>query len=90
MESTLKMVNTLAEQYSQYTANNLSQLIKHKSLSLQEKGVQEELMQQMRDAGFDEVRMDGLGNVIGRIGNGKKIIAFDAHMDIVTGNPILS
>jgi len=83
MESTLKMVNTLAEQYSQYTANNLSQLIKHKSLSLQEKGVQEELMHQMRDAGFDEVRMDGLGNVIGRIGNGKKIIAFDAHMDVV-------
>lgn len=40
-------------------------------------------MRQMEKAGFDEVRMDGLGNVIGRIGNGKKVLAFDAHMDTV-------
>jgi putative selenium metabolism hydrolase len=33
------------------------------------------------------VNIDGLGNVIGRIGNGKKVIAFDGHMDTVdTGN----
>ncbi len=37
----------------------------------------------MEEAGFDEVRMDGLGNVIGRIGNGKKILAIDGHMDTV-------
>lgn len=83
METQFFQVNALAEKYRDYTAQNLSRLIHHKSLSLQEKGVQEELMQQMRDAGFDEVRMDGLGNVIGRIGNGKKIMAFDAHMDVV-------
>lgn len=45
--------------------------------------MQQELMRQMRKAGFDEVRMDGLGNVIGRIGNGSRIVAFDAHMDTV-------
>ena len=83
METQFSQVNALAEKYRDYTAQNLSRLIQHKSLSLQEKGVQEELMQQMRDAGFDEVRMDGLGNVIGRIGNGKKVMAFDAHMDVV-------
>ncbi|HSV87808.1 MAG TPA: YgeY family selenium metabolism-linked hydrolase [Bacteroidales bacterium] len=83
MESKLTQVNVLAGKYRDYTAHNLSKLIKHKSLSLQEKGVQEELMRQMREAGFDEVHMDGLGNVIGRIGNGKKILAFDAHMDVV-------
>ena len=83
METQFFQVNALAEKYRDYTAQNLSRLIQHKSLSLQEKSVQEELMQQMRDAGFDEVRMDGLGNVIGRIGNGKKVMAFDAHMDVV-------
>jgi len=83
METQFFQVNALAEKYRDYTAQNLSRLIQHKSLSLQEKGVQEELMQQMREAGFDEVRMDGLGNVIGRIGNGKKVMAFDAHMDVV-------
>jgi len=83
METQFFQVNALAEKYRDYTAQNLSRLIQHKSLSLQEKSVQEELMQQMHDAGFDEVRMDGLGNVIGRIGNGKKVMAFDAHMDVV-------
>ncbi len=37
----------------------------------------------MQKAGFDEVRMDKLGNVIGRIGLGSRAIAFDAHMDTV-------
>nr|NQU93294.1 YgeY family selenium metabolism-linked hydrolase [Bacteroidota bacterium] len=34
-----------------------------------------------------EVRFDGLGNVIGRIGNGDTMLAFDGHVDTVdTGN----
>lgn len=37
----------------------------------------------MEEAGFDEVFIDDLGNVIGRIGNGKKIIAIDGHVDTV-------
>ena len=73
----------LAEKYKNYTAQNLSKLVKIKSLSMGEKEVQHELKRQMEEAGFDEVRFDGLGNVIGRIGNGKKILAIDAHMDTV-------
>ena len=69
--------------YGNYTAENLSKLVKIKSLSTQEKDVQLELKRQMEEAGFDEVKIDGLGNVIGRIGNGKKILAFDGHMDTV-------
>lgn len=72
-----------ASRYRDYTANNLSKLIKIKSLSGQEKEVQLELKSQMEEAGFDEVTIDGLGNVIGRIGSGKKILAFDGHMDTV-------
>lgn len=83
MESTFNQINTLAEKYRNYTAENLSKLIKHKSLSLKEESVQLELMKQMQEAGFDEVIMDGLGNVIGRIGNGKRILAIDGHMDVV-------
>ncbi|MFO8066701.1 MAG: YgeY family selenium metabolism-linked hydrolase [Bacteroidales bacterium] len=76
-------INELANKYRDYTAQNLSKLIKIKSLSLQEKEVQYELKRQMEEAGFDEVKIDGLGNVIGRIGNGKKILAIDGHMDTV-------
>ncbi len=81
--STFEKIRELSEKYSDYTAQNLSKLVKIKSLSLQEKDVQLELKRQMLEAGFDEVMIDGLGNVIGRIGNGPKKIAFDAHMDTV-------
>jgi len=83
MDNIYKKINELAEKYRNYTAENLSKLIKIKSLSMQEKEVQHELKRQMEEAGFDEVRFDGLGNVIGRIGQGKKILAIDGHMDTV-------
>lgn len=76
-------INDYAERYRDYTAANLSKLIRIKSLSGQEREVQLELKRQMEEAGFDTVRIDGLGNVIGRIGTGKKILAIDGHMDTV-------
>jgi putative selenium metabolism hydrolase len=88
MENLYREINGLSEKYRHYTANNLSRLVKIKSLSTREKDVQSELKLQMDKAGFDEVKIDGLGNVIGRIGNGKKILAIDGHMDTVDiGNP---
>ncbi len=83
MEERFKKINELSEKYRDYTAENLSRLVKINSLSMQEKDVQQELKHQMEVAGFDEVKIDGLGNVIGRIGNGKKVIAIDGHMDTV-------
>ncbi len=83
MENIYQKINDLSEKYSDYTANNLSKLVKIKSLTAREKDVQLELKHQMEEAGFDEVFIDGLGNVIGRIGDGKKILAIDGHMDTV-------
>lgn len=80
-------INKLAQSYKDYTAGNLSKLVKIRSLSTGEQAMAAELKRQMEEAGFDGVRIDGLGNVIGRIGNGKKILAFDGHIDTVdTGN----
>jgi putative selenium metabolism hydrolase len=78
-----KTILNKAEEYSNFTAANLSKLIKIKSLSGEEAGVANALRHMMEDAGFDEAKIDGLGNVIGRIGNGKKIIAIDGHIDTV-------
>jgi putative selenium metabolism hydrolase len=87
VEEILLKIKETAEKYAGYTAGNLSELVKLRSLSTGEKEVASKLADQMRDAGFDEVRIDGLGNVIGRIGNGKKILVFDGHIDTVdTGN----
>ena len=83
MQDTLSRINKLAGSYADYTAGNLSKLVKITSLSLGEKAVALELKRQMLEAGFDDARIDGLGNVIGRIGNGKKILAFDGHIDTV-------
>ena len=82
MDTAAKILE-LAEKYAQDTAQNLARLVQIPSTSLNEKDVQLELKRQMQEAGFDEVRIDGLGNVIGRIGTGKRILAFDGHMDTV-------
>lgn len=78
-----KQIFDLAKKYEQYTSENLSKLVRIKSLSTKEKEVIFELKRMMEEAGFDEVKIDGLGNIIGRIGNGKKIIAIDGHIDTV-------
>lgn len=83
MKNIFQRITALAEEYRDYTADNLSRLVKIRSLSSQEKEVQLELKRQMDEAGFDEVFIDGFGNVIGRIGSGKRILAIDGHLDTV-------
>jgi len=78
-----KNIYNKSKEYANYTAENLSTLIKYKSLSCQEKEVASEIKKMMDEAGFDSVKIDGLGNVIGKIGKGKKIIAIDGHIDTV-------
>jgi putative selenium metabolism hydrolase len=78
-----EQINAKAKEYRDYTAENLSSIIKMKSLSGGEKDVAWAIKEMMDEAGFDEARIDGLGNVIGRIGNGKKVIAIDGHIDTV-------
>ncbi|MBC7236587.1 MAG: YgeY family selenium metabolism-linked hydrolase [Chloroflexi bacterium] len=60
------------------------QLIRTPSPSMQEGQVAALVAETMREVGFDEVTVDRVGNVIGRIGNpqGRKLL-YDAHMDTV-------
>jgi putative selenium metabolism hydrolase len=78
-----EQVMQLAEKYRDETATNLGRLVKIRSVSMEEREVNAELARQMTEAGFDEVRIDGLGNVLGRIGSGPRVLAIDAHMDTV-------
>jgi putative selenium metabolism hydrolase len=41
------------------------------------------IMQEMEKLGFDEVRLDAMGNVLGFMGSGAALIAYDAHIDTV-------
>ncbi|MBK8615617.1 MAG: YgeY family selenium metabolism-linked hydrolase [Anaerolineales bacterium] len=50
--------------------------------------VGERIQAEMKKLGFDEVRFDKMGNTIGRIGNGKRVIVYDSHIDTVgIGDP---
>lgn len=73
----------MAEKFRDYTARNLSEIIKIPSLSGEEGDVVSKIAEMCIDAGFDDVRIDGLGNLIGRVGNGPRILAIDAHIDTV-------
>ncbi len=73
----------LAEKYRDYTAQNLSKLVQTKSYSSKEEDVCRLIVKLCEEAGFDEVKIEGLGSVVGRVGNGPKKLAFDAHIDTV-------
>lgn len=82
------IINRKAEEYRVYTAQNLAKMVQVRSYSSKEEQVCLLIERLCREAGFDEVRIDGLGSVIGRIGKGEKILAFDAHIDTVeVGDP---
>ena len=50
--------------------------------------VGERIAEEMRKLGFDEVRFDKMGNILGRIGNGPRTLVFDSHIDTVgIGDP---
>jgi putative selenium metabolism hydrolase len=41
------------------------------------------IAERMQLLGFDEVRFDTMGNVLGRVGNGPRRLLFDSHIDTV-------
>lgn len=50
--------------------------------------VGERVAEEMRKLGFDEVRFDKMGNILGRIGSGPRVIVYDSHIDTVgVGDP---
>jgi len=77
------LIRQRAEQYRDYTSSNLSEIVRIRSLSGEEREVIEKIKSLLESADFDEVKIDGLGNLIGRVGNGEKILAIDAHIDTV-------
>ena len=58
------------------------------SMDGQLKEVGERIGSEMTKLGFEEVRFDKMGNILGRIGSGKRVIVYDSHIDTVgVGDP---
>ncbi len=77
-----------AEQYRNDVTGFLREIIAIPSPSCEEADVARRVAAEMEDLGYDEVKSDPMGNVMGRIGDGKTKIVLDAHMDTVgVGDP---
>jgi len=61
-------------------------LVRIQSFTGQEEEIIRFLAQKMDDLGFEEVIIDSMGNLLGRVGHGEKSILFDSHVDTVTVN----
>ncbi|MGB9636630.1 MAG: YgeY family selenium metabolism-linked hydrolase [Thermoplasmata archaeon] len=76
-------IKSLAKEYEANVVNFLRELIAIPSISGEEGKVVERIGLEMKNLGFDEVFVDHIGNIVGRIGNGKTRILFDSHIDTV-------
>ena len=62
------------------------ELVRIRSFSDQEGELARRIQNKMEELGYDEVFIDRVGNVVGRIGSAGKTVLFDSHMDTVTVN----
>jgi putative selenium metabolism hydrolase len=77
-----------AQALRDFSAQTLSALVKIPSPCGHEEAVCRAIAGMCRDAGCADVRFDGLGSVVARIGSGLRKLAFDAHVDTVgVGDP---
>lgn len=50
--------------------------------------VGERIAEEMRGLGFDDIWFDRMGNIVGRIGSGPRVLVYDSHIDTVgVGDP---
>ena len=88
MAADYKLVLREAEGLKPAISRFLRELIALPSESCQEEEVIRRIQREMQAVGFDRVEIDPMGNVLGYIGHGSRLIAMDAHIDNVgVGNP---
>jgi len=77
-----------AQKYEKEVTQFLRDMVAIPSESCQEKEVILRIKEEMEKVGFDEIIIDPMGNILGRIGSGSHVIAMDAHIDTVgVGDP---
>ena len=83
MELDYSAIKQAAENAKSEMSRFLREMISHPSESCEEEAVVRCIKAEMEKVGFDKVEIDGLGNAIGWMGEGEKIIAIDSHVDTV-------
>jgi putative selenium metabolism hydrolase len=76
-------IQKLANDYTPQMVRFLRDMIAIPSESAEERAVIQRVGDEMTAAGFDEIKVDGLGNILGRVGSGRTVVALDGHVDTV-------
>ncbi|MCL1855662.1 MAG: YgeY family selenium metabolism-linked hydrolase [Clostridia bacterium] len=76
-------IKAAAEEYQDKMTRFLRDMIAIPGESGGEEGVSRRVEREMRAVGFDRVEIDPMGNVLGYMGSGRTLIAYDAHIDTV-------
>lgn len=78
-----KGLKQLSDKYEKDLYQFLRDMIAIPSTSCHEKNVIQRIKEEMEKLEYDEIRIDQMGNILGRMGNGPKVIALDGHIDTV-------
>lgn len=76
-------IKAAAEAYRADMTAFLRAIVKHPGESCDEKMHVQVIENEMKKLGFDEVKIDPMGNVMGFMGTGETLIGYDAHIDTV-------
>jgi putative selenium metabolism hydrolase len=88
MQIDFQKVVKQAETYKPQISKFLRDMIAIPSESCGEELVTKRIAREMETVGFEKVEIDPMGNVLGYLGHGRRLIAMDAHIDTVgVGNP---
>ena len=79
-------IEEITKKYSDDMINFFRKLVKTKSYTGEEEEIAKIIYDKMLELDYDKVWQDKYGDIIGKIGNGEKIIYFDSHMDTVDVN----
>jgi putative selenium metabolism hydrolase len=84
----ISQVQTDVEAHRDDIITFLREIVAIPSMDSQIGEVGERIQAEMKKLGFDEVWFDSMGNTVGRIGDGPRVIVFDSHIDTVgIGDP---
>ena len=82
----MKMLDLITPELREELIQFAQSLVRVKSMSGQEGEIIKLIEKKMYALGYDEVVIDSMGNIVGRIGNGEKAVMFDSHVDTVEVN----
>ncbi|MFO3796175.1 MAG: YgeY family selenium metabolism-linked hydrolase [Anaerolineales bacterium] len=83
MQKEVQEIHAHVESRREEIIRFLREIVAIPSMDSQIREVGERIGEEMTKLGFDEVRFDKMGNILGRIGQGPKVIVYDSHIDTV-------